>query len=281
MKFTNYYDLPQPLVDLVTEDHYNKGDCDFSITELLKPPRIRRLEDEHYDDIEVDVRDELWKFFGKIVHAMLEKRERTAIPEKRYFTQLANSRISGQVDRLSIEAGNLQDYKFTKVWKVQKGDPQEWEEQLNSYRYLLFRNGIAVNSADVVAFLRDWSVEGIERSEGYPQAPFVRVPIKLWTIEQTEHFLLQRIHMHKMAAGTLPLCTDRDRWKDPDTWAVMKGDGKRAVRCYDDKNAALLHAQTFGDGYHVKFRPSIPKRCERHCTVNQWCDQYQNSLEEK
>ena len=73
MPLTNKYRAPDAFVKAIEGDPYTKGDADFSATELLKPPQIVRLYNEHKDTITTDVRDEWWKLLGKGVHTILEQ----------------------------------------------------------------------------------------------------------------------------------------------------------------------------------------------------------------
>ena len=74
MILTNNWRAPDAFVKAIEGDPYSKGDADFSATELLKPPQIVRLYNEHEDTVTTDVRDEWWKLLGKGVHAILEQR---------------------------------------------------------------------------------------------------------------------------------------------------------------------------------------------------------------
>ena len=72
MKLTNEYGAPDEIVKAIQNDSYTKGGADFSVTELIKPPQIRRLWSEHEEDISVDVNDEMFKLLGTAVHGLLD-----------------------------------------------------------------------------------------------------------------------------------------------------------------------------------------------------------------
>jgi hypothetical protein len=55
MKITNKQNLPPPVVALLTRNFYTKGASQYSATELMSPPQIRRLREQYDDQIEVDV----------------------------------------------------------------------------------------------------------------------------------------------------------------------------------------------------------------------------------
>ena len=47
MKITNKFNVPETLVALATRDYYTKGKSDYSVTEIISPPRIQRLRRKH------------------------------------------------------------------------------------------------------------------------------------------------------------------------------------------------------------------------------------------
>ena len=55
MKITNIHNVPATLVALASRDYYSKGASDYSVTEIISPPRIQRLRKKHYEDMETDV----------------------------------------------------------------------------------------------------------------------------------------------------------------------------------------------------------------------------------
>ena len=73
MNLTNEYGAPDEIVRAIQNDSYTKGGADFSVTELIKPPQIRRLWNEHEEEISVDVRDEMFKLQGTAVHNYLDR----------------------------------------------------------------------------------------------------------------------------------------------------------------------------------------------------------------
>ena len=51
MELTNKYGAPVSIVAAIQNDSYTKDGADFSVTELISPPQIRRLWQEHEDEI--------------------------------------------------------------------------------------------------------------------------------------------------------------------------------------------------------------------------------------
>lgn len=276
MKFTNRLDLPQPLVDLIINDDYSKGDADYSITELLDSPRIRRLTEKHWDEITIDVSDRLFALYGKLIHKLLEQAERTALSEKRYFMEVDGVKISGQVDRLVLWKGILQDYKFVGVYKLQSGVPEDYHWQVNCYGYLLARNGIDVRKMEIIGMLRDWKKSLAVKSlpEKYPQGSVVKPSVNIEPFSFVRKFIGNRIKLHKSSKRLLPLCTNKERWKDPDIWAVIPIGKKRAVAKYPSAMEAKEHVKKHPGAYEIERRCFQAKRCELFCDVAPWCDQF-------
>ena len=73
MIITNKFGVPQPLVTLASREYYSKGASQYSVTELMSPPRIRRLREKHQDDVEQDVSDMLWQLLGSALHVVMER----------------------------------------------------------------------------------------------------------------------------------------------------------------------------------------------------------------
>ena len=55
MKITNNQDLPAPLVALLSRNYYSKGASQYSVTELMSPPKIRRLREQYDSEMTIDV----------------------------------------------------------------------------------------------------------------------------------------------------------------------------------------------------------------------------------
>lgn len=275
MKLTNKANLPEPIVNAVMNDGYSNGGAGYSVTTLLKPPRVVALERKHAEEITEDVSDRIWSLLGQVVHGILERADKSGVAERRLSMEVGGVTVSGQMDRWVD--GCLQDYKLTSVWKLVKGDLDEWEQQLNLYAVLLRHHGHVINKLEIVAILRDWSKRDAEKDPAYPQAQVVNVAINLWPAERAEAFLRQRVEMHEAATKELPLCSARDRWASDPVYAVMKEGRKTAVKLYATQAEADAHVG-FDKSLKVVCRPGEDRRCRDYCRVNKFCSQYQESL---
>jgi hypothetical protein len=290
LKLTNNLGLPRPIVEAVMNDPYSKGKADFSVTELIKPPRIRQLEIEYGDKIVEDVSDRLYSLTGQAMHSILERaaeKSTDIVVEKRFFTDIVGGLIlSGQVDCLEFSSKDdyaiLSDYKNTSLGAVMYGIKEEWTSQVNLNAYLARRNGILVRAGQIVAIFRDWNKREAKRRAwrgdwSYPQRPAGVYPIKLWTDEECEGFIEERIRLHT-AQFLLPTCTEKERWAMPTKWAVKKKGGKRAVNggVFNYEEEAMQFVDEADYECEIEHRPGESVRCADYCSVAQFCEQWKN-----
>lgn len=275
MMITNQNDLPAPLVSALSFDDYDKGDANISTSGTIQPVRIRQLEIRHADEITEDASERLWLMLGSIGHKIIERADTTNhLSEERIYAKVAGWTVSGKADLLGPDM-ILDDFKFTSVWAIKELKP-EWEQQLNVYAWLYRKNGFEVKQARIIAVLRDWSKLRAKREPEYPQTGVVIREVPLWTPVVQEDFVTNRVIQHRVAEGSredqLPLCTEKERWHKPDTWAVKKKGNKRAVRVFNDQGEAASFASCSGKpDLWVEHRPGVDVRCVSYCRVAQFC----------
>jgi hypothetical protein len=286
MKITNKQNLPAPVVALLTRNFYTKGASQYSVTELMSPPKIRRLREQFDDQIEVDVTSMLESQFGTFMHGKLEAKEiEGCINEERLFTDVNGMTISGQIDlQEELTSGiGVVDYKFVKAWSVMM-NKTEWETQLNVYKWLVETvKHKKVVRLQVCAFIKDYSK--FETKDGYPEAKIVMIDIPMWDSVKAESYVRSRLEMHqnaKMAhdfGEELQPCTDEERWAKETTYAVKRDGRKTAIRVFKTIEEATELAEK-EKGY-VETRAGEYTRCTgNYCQVAEWCDQYQGELNE-
>lgn len=280
MKITNYLGLPQPIVDAVANDPYDKGDAEYSITELIDPPRLVQLKHCHWADLKEDASDRIMSLIGQSVHLILERAEKWALPEERYYTNVDGVKIGGKVDRLVYYRNLLQDYKCVGVGKFKNGVPLEYKQQINGYCYLLSQNGFDILKLEVVPIFRDWMAAKSIYVDTYPKKQCLRYPVKMWSSDEQFEFLRSRVRGLKKARKELPLCTLEERWGIPDKWAIKKPGAKKAKAIYDNEREAKNHLIHFpSENYEIESRPGVfGKRCDMYCVVRDFCKQYKASL---
>jgi len=293
VKITNHFNVPEPLVALARKEYYSKGKADYSVTEIMSPPRIQRLKRKHWDDMEQDVTDMLWSMLGSALHVVAERSEVVDhLNEERLFMEVDGVTLSGSIDLQQHVKGGvaLKDYKFTSVWAVMNDKP-EWEQQLNVYAWMVHKiKGVSIKGLQICAILRDWSTRKAQTESGYPQAQIQMVDIPVWSFDKTEKYVHERIELHKESKvqadwdEELPECTDEERWMRTTTYAVKKEGRKSAVRVFDSEEDAVKLIEESEDKkkLSVEVRKGEPVRCTgNYCGVNKWCSQYQSYLKEQ
>ena len=88
----------------------------------------------------------------------------------------------------------------------------------------------------------------------------------------------------------LPLCSDDERWKKKDSWAVRKKAQKRALRVLDTEEEAIKYMEwhkntdsaympKYTGGYEIDFRQGEYNRCKgNYCSVADFCQQYNKGV---
>ncbi len=280
MTLTNKLNLPEPIVKAVSNDPYDKGKSDYTATGLLSPPRAKALIKANWNKIEEDVSDRIWPLMGQIGHLILERAGDPNIIERRFFAKVATFTVSAQADLIVTgDTATLTDYKFCSVWTVKDGVKTEWTQQANIIRYLASEddNPVTINKANIIAIFRDWSKPKAQREKDYPQSQVRVLPVELWSLEKTAEFIRNRIAAHKTAESWLPLCTDDERWRSPEKFALMKKGNKRAIKLYDTEAQADASLPTgiTKNNYFVEHRAGESKRCENYCAAAPFCEQFQ------
>jgi hypothetical protein len=167
-------------------------------------------------------------------------------------------------------------------------DKPEWEQQLNIYAWLVETVKKApISKIKIVAILKDWKEMEATTRQNYPAKQVVTIDIPIWTMEQREAFIKERIHLHSEALfatdtnEALPECTPAECWEKPTVYAVKKDGGVRAKSVHASLSEAETALEEAGKGYILEVRDGERTRCARYCQVSQWCEQYKTYLEEK
>lgn len=288
MKLTNKFNLPESIINVLHRPEYTKGKAHLSVTQLLNSPKIVALTQKHWSELEQDASDMVWSLFGTAIHKVLEHgKDDHHIVEQRLHATIDGWNISGAID-LQVNNDNgvdIRDYKTTSAWAVMN-EKIDWEHQLNLYAYLVERvKQVPVTSIGIVAIIRDWSRRDAASKEDYPQAPIKEIPIRLWSFEEREAFVVDRVHKHaecEFAIETnddLPDCTPEEMWESKSTWAVKKTGNIRAKSVHQSEVEAQAVLLELGKAYEIDHRPGDRRRCANFCAVRPYCKQYQNYVE--
>jgi hypothetical protein len=285
LKITNNQNLPAPVVALLTRNYYSKGSSQYSVTELMSPPKIRRLREQYDDQIEVDVTSLLATQFGTFMHGKLEAKEIEGYTnEERLYADVDGITVSGAIDLQQDVAGGVViiDYKFVKAYSVMM-NKSDWEAQLNVYKWLVETvKHKKVVGLQICAFIKDFSKFETSK-EGYPQAEAVMIDIPIWDAVKAETYVRERLEMHRHAkmahdfGEELQPCTNEERWQKETTYAVKREGRKTAIRVFKTIEEANELAEK-EKGY-VETRAGEFTRCAgNYCGVAEWCGQYQGEI---
>lgn len=298
MKITNKTNLPQSFVDFARSDKYSKGKADISVTSLIDSPKVRIMKDHFNDKMEIDAVDMVWALFGTAVHTILETShdnapiDQTIVTEERLYSDIDGWTLSGAIDRQEIVDGlvSIFDYKVTSMWSLVFDKP-EWDRQLNCYAYLVEKvKGIKVKDINICVIARDWNKRKAEQDRSLPQSPIQVKKISLWSFEDREKYIKERIKEHQEAQiaydldGDFGLCSNDERWQKKDTYAVIKQGQKRALRVLNSEQEAKEYIDWHNEtdkAYNKKSKLDIEirsgeyTRCKgNYCSVAEFCNQY-------
>ena len=284
MIITNNHNVPEPLVTLASREYYSKGASAYSVTEIMSPPKIKRLREKYNDVVEQDVSDMLWSMLGSALHVVMERGLTPGyIPEQRLFYDLDGVTVSGQID-LQHETPTgivLIDYKFTSAWAVMQ-EKAEWEQQLNVYKWLVEKSKRrTVVGLKICSFIRDFSRH--DKRDDYPDSPIHMVDIPMWDSARTEAYVRERLDMHRTTKMNMEMgqelqdCSPEERWMSETVYAVKREGRKTAIKLF--KSIEEANELAIKEKGYVEERLGEPKRCTgNYCGVARWCNQYQSEV---
>ena len=270
MRVTNNYHLPEPIVNAVARN-YKPQEKRISVTSLIGSPRVYRLTQKHWDDIEIEVMDNSQALPGIALHKFLSGKAKEGAEEKLEI-EIDGWTIVGRTDL--FQEGVLTDYKMTSVFSFMLGEKKEWERQLNAYAWLLRKHDREVKKVQVVAFLRDWMRTKVNSEKDYPPHIWHTVDVPLWSLEKQEEYVLGRLNLFRSEEEYF--CTKEERWERPASWAVKRDGMKKATRVLTSESEARMIATSLGLGYSVEFRKGVNTKCASYCNVAPFCTQYRD-----
>ncbi len=292
--FTNKHNLPVPVFQALTADHYDSHG-DYSTTSIIDSPRVFYLTKRHRNEMVMEAMDNYYMMDGNSLHYLLEQVQHPrAMVEERFLYTIDGFQVSMKADLLWPEdvkknIWTLYDYKKCWTWVGKLKTPkQEWLLQLNLLRLGFHERGLNVVAARIVAFFRNWSAldANINSHGDYPQQPISVIPVPLYDLAKTKEYMSKRIALFEscknLADGDLPECSVAERWGKDDYYAV--------VHCKDGVEGKAVSgggyfrtadaADTFRKGCpspntkKVQFRAGSNKRCDDYCTVRKWCSRF-------
>ena len=289
------FDFITPVRDAVImhQKGYSNLGSDYSVTDLIAPPKIVQLRKRYGDLIPYGLpSDQLSSFIGTAIHNHFEKclwkfkasegDNSKYIIEKRLWDKFLDRKISGKFD--VYHDGVLYDFKNTSSWKWIFGDYHDWESQLNLYAYFIHLENLPVTALRILAIILDWDKNKV-RERGYPKEKIMQLDLSLWSVEKQYEFLIERlkalVSCEQLPAHSLPDCTAKDMWEKETAYAIYHVSSERAKRVLPDEDACarwisadIAKKKTKLIDYKIVKRPGQRLRCEEYCDVQGWCKQY-------
>lgn len=286
MKVTNRLGLPAAFVNAVSVRRHNEPGC-YSATTLNKGAKEIILTDRHFDELEADAADSVWAVWGTAVHALMESQKDENFHEEKFEVPLSKSKITGQVDSYDMENATIFDWKTASVWKVIKADFADWKAQGMTYAWLMRQKGLPVKKCRFVALLKDHSKTKAQTDSTYPQSPVFVYEFDVTEdgLKETGERLLKKVAEVEAASlledKDIPICSESERWAEPEKFAVMKEGRKSAVKLFDNKGDASAMAAELGAKHYVERRLGVSRKCEGYCPCREFCEFYKNNIEAK
>ena len=276
MTLSNKYNLPTALVSAIENDPYDPGNSDISTTSLVSPPRIFQLKKRHGNQVHEDVSDCIYRLLGQNTHHILERiKDHDCIKERRFYADINDWRVGGQIDLFEHKTATLSDWKVTSVYSVLNGLKPEHEQQLNINAFLMRQNGLEVKKAQIVNLLRDWS-KYKAKEHGYPKCQVMVQNVPLWS--NPAEWIEARVKLHQeqesVSDDALLPCTPSEKWETETKWAVMKKGQKKALRLLGTLEEAEDWMDKNNKGNYIEERPGEAKRCSSYCDINAYCSSY-------
>lgn len=318
-KYTNKDNVSLPLAVWLMHDDYDYDSRDnvISATALLKPIRALVLIDQHKGlDKSVDIMSLVSSRMGSAIHAIAEKAwtnraniskalkalqvsnlddklvinpdkvKEGEIPiyvEQRHEKEIDDYIISGKYDL--IVDGTVSDYKSTSVWSyIFDSNALKYTQQASIYKWLV-PDRITDNNVHIQYIFTDWSAAHAMRDSSYPQTRVLTKEYPIWSTEQTNFFISEKIKLLKQYKDSpqedLPECTKEELWESETKYKYYKNPAKmaRSTKNFDTLNEANVRLASDGGVGTVVTVPGEVKAC-RYCEVSDICKQAQNLIQQ-
>ena len=279
-------DLQSPTLRLIervlSSDDYSNDGCDFTSSQINGPPQRTWLA-QNNDPVQDPMRNYA-SFQGTAAHAHMEdilkevKEMDNALVEKRFKFTFKGLGLGDKKDIVFggkpdiIVDGFLDDWKFVSPRSSSaKPDGKLKDDYISQARmnsWLAIKNGVPVHQANVIHWLRDWSVDNAFLNPTYPQEPLLAFSMEVGDLDEIEEEIRAKITLHEGARmGSPRKCTMEERWQNPPSYAVGKPSNKRARRVYPTLAEAQAELRA---GEILTERTTDPTRCVVRGKTS-WC----------
>jgi hypothetical protein len=320
MKYTNKHGVSDSLFQAITANDYDPSKSQpnvISLTGLIDAPKARLLRTRHWNELEADVADGIFRFMGSAVHDKVSQASHNAktenLAEERIYlncetwevnTVAPGTRVASQpwynkdtwfismqwdiYTMIDDTHGSLEDHKITSAWTM-VFDPQGkpgYCEQLNVEAYVLRKLGFPVTRLRNNFLFRDWSASTkLKSGADYPAVPTAHIDHQVWPDKDVECYIKMRLRSHvptiDLKDDDIPECTETERWTKKGTWAVMKEGRVSAVKVHYSALSAQEHCEQLiraeGPKYTVQVRKGEDIRCVDYCDSCRFCNYWKKT----
>jgi hypothetical protein len=319
-KFTNKHDVSAALAVFLMMDNYDHDPRpnSLSATTLLKPLRQLILIQQNKNiEKEVDIADLVASRMGSAIHDACEQAwkdpENVAkalrvlgasdaaieairinptnlqpgeIPvyiEQRTEKAILEFIVTGKYDL--VLDGTLNDYKSTSVWShIYDSNAANYTGQGSIYKWLN-PDKITSDYININYVFTDWSAAKARQDPSkYPQQRVLTKKYPLWSNEQTEAWITDKLAQYKALADApqemLPECSNEELWASATVHKYYKNPAakSRATKNFDDINEAISRKASDGDVGEIVTVPGEVKAC-RYCPIVSVCKQAEAMLQ--
>ena len=267
-----------PLNLIFTNDYIKKENP--SITELLKPLRAMILTRQFPD--KADKTMSMKSFLGTAFHSEASKR----LSKHENFNSEMNIEhpegiVSGTIDLYDKDTNTVYDFKLTSVKSFIYGNNNDnYTEQLNGYAWLLRTKNIEVKKLIIIQVYYDWSYADMKKIKDYPDEDSQILLIPVWSYDYQQQYFMDRISTFQttFASNELPICSDKEMWKNDPKFAVTKNNAIKATKVCDTLEEAeqyFTDKNLSEDMYYIEQRLAEPKYCKYYCPARFICQENQ------
>ncbi len=315
MRFTNNTGIPLAVAVWLVHDDYDKlepAPNEISVTTLVKSVRQIILQKRMGKDPDAatDISELVASRMGQALHGSIEgtwlsqhqeSLKKLGYPpgliksirvnpqqqevgtisvylEQRNDREIMGWKVTGKFD-MCID-GRLHDIKKTSVYAYQarKGVDDKWLQQCSLYRWLNPEK-ITDDRYAIQYLLLDWSRALAARDRDYPASAVPERVLNLWTLQETEQWLKNKLSLLKQYQGApeeeLPLCEDEDLWRTDPKYKYYADENtpstKRSTKNFDTLVEAMTHKAEKNKG-RVDIVPGEVKACA-FCSGRPICSQ--------
>lgn len=271
--------LPTPFLRCLLDDQYDKGDSEFSTTQLISPPQRTWIKEQGHEEIKTAT-SSFYAVLGTILHRVLQdyaREEEGEIAERRLYTEIQGRKVSGCIDLYETHTSTVSDWKF--IGGVQKEIKDDHWKQLQINGRLAEIHGWEVNNVAITYFQRDWKTLQALVDPNYPKIGIQNLVVP-YDQSAGINLLETTVADHVNAKNGKPRpCTELEKWQAPASYAIIKNGGKRAINGGVCSSLAEANDKML-PGHFIQHRPSERTYCLHFCNLKHACPQFQRESRE-